>query len=157
MDIKPATQDDLASICELADQVNATHHYELPHIFTHPEDSKGSMEFWSNQLKADNSTFLVAKNNDSVVGFITANLTENVENPFLTSTKVCRVSTVIVSECLQKQGIGSKLMGAVENWAREFGAKDISLTVMEFNKNAHSFYINNGYVITSRTMLKPII
>ncbi|MEN8178881.1 MAG: GNAT family N-acetyltransferase [Pseudomonadota bacterium] len=156
MVIQPATVNDVTAICELADQINAIHHRELPDMFTDPEDTKGSEEFWLNQLEAKNSAFLVAKIQNSVVGFITAKLNENTEIPFLVSSKVCRVGTVVVSETYQNQGVGSKLMSSIENWAKKYGAKDIHLTVMEFNKNAHSFYENNGYIPTSRIMAKSI-
>ena len=156
MDIQTATLSDVASICKMADQINAIHHHELPGLFTDPVHTKDSKEFWSKQLEAENSKFLVAKIKNSVVGFITAKISENNEVPFLTSNKVCRIGTIIVSESYQNKGIGGELMSAIENWAIDCGATNVRLEVMEFNENARSFYKNNDYVLMSRIMAKSI-
>jgi len=47
-------------------------------------------------------------------------------------------------------------MGVIENWAKNSGAKDIRLEVMEFNKYAQAFYARNGYLVMSRIMAKSI-
>lgn len=156
MDIQPATFSDVTSICEMADQINAIHHKEIPGLFADPVHTKGSKEFWSKQLETENTEILAAKINNSVIGFISAKITENTEVPFLTSNKVCRISTIVVMEGYQNKGVGGELMGAIENWAKGCGAKDVRLEVMEFNKNAQLFYKNNDYIVTSKIMAKSI-
>jgi len=156
MDIKQATLNDVASVCELADQVNTIHHQELPGLFVNPEDMECSTEFWSNQLEAKNSAFLVAKIESTVVGFITAKITESTEIPFLTRRKVCRIGTIVVLEDHQNKGVGGELMSTIEKWASDCGAEEVRLEVMEFNENAQSFYNNKGYVDSSRIMAKII-
>ena len=156
MDIHAATLDDIASICELADQVNTTHHQELPGLFRDPAVTEGSKEFWSKQLELENTKVFVASKQGSVVGFITARITENTELPFCTNNKVCRIGSIVVLESFQGKGIGGKLMGVIENWAKDSGAKDIRLEVMEFNKYARAFYARNGYLVMSRIMAKSI-
>jgi len=154
MEIQLATLNDLTAICELADQINTTHHQELPDLFVNPEDMEGSTEFWSNHLEAKNSAFLVAKIESTVVGFITAKITENTDIPFLTRRKVCRIGTIVVLEERQNRGIGGELMSAIEKWTADCGADEVRLEVMEFNENAQLFYNNKGYFNSSRIMTK---
>lgn len=156
MKIQLATLNDLTAICELADQINTTHHQELPGIFVNPNDMKGSKAFWSGNIEAENSAFLVAKMESTVVGFITAKITENTDIPFLTRRKVCRIGTIGVLDEHQNKGIGGELMSAIEKWTADCGADEIRLEVMEFNKNAKLFYNSKGYINSSQIMTKVI-
>lgn len=45
-------------------------------------------------------------------------------------------------------------MAAVEQWARDSGATQFRLEVMEFNHNAQQFYDKLGFVPNSRLMMK---
>lgn len=157
MNIQLAALSDLSTICELADQINTMHHCELPDLFTDPEKTVGSKEFWSKRLEDENSQVLVAKINNSVVGFISAKTTKNTEVPFCTNNLVCGINTIVVSKDHQNQGVGGDLMSAIENWAKKCGATSIRLEVMEFNKNARSFYDSNDYTVISRIMTKSIV
>ncbi len=156
MDIKQATLSDMASVCKLADQVNYVHHKELPDVFINPDETEGSRAFWTNQLEANDSAFLVAKIASNVVGFITAKITENTEVPFLIRRKVCRIGTIVVLDSHQNKGIGGKLMSAIEEWAADSGAKEVRLEVMAFNENARLFYYKCGYLTSSQIMAKII-
>ena len=157
MNIQQATLNDLTAICELADQINTTHHQELPDIFLNPEDMEGSIDFWSNQFEEKNSVFLVAKIENTVVGFITAKITENTNIPFLAKRKICRIGTIVVLEDHQGSGVGSELMSAIEKWTEDCGADEVRLEVMEFNESAQLFYNDKGYAISSRIMRKVIV
>ncbi|RLA40170.1 MAG: GNAT family N-acetyltransferase [Gammaproteobacteria bacterium] len=154
MNIQQATFNDLTAICELADQINTTHHHELPDLFLNPEDMEGSTEFWSSQFEAKSSAFLVAKIENTVVGFITAKITENTDIPFLTKRKICRIGTIVVLEEYQNSGVGSELMCAIEKWTADCGADEVRLEVMEFNESAQLFYNDKGYTNSSRIMTK---
>lgn len=156
MKIETATQNDLAAICELADQINSIHHQELPALFVYPADTNVSMAFWSKQLTLENSAFLVAKMESRVVGFITARITESAEIPFLAKRKICRIGTIGVREDSQKRGVGGALMTNIEIWASECRAVEVRLEVMDFNINARSFYGKKGYETSSRIMAKAI-
>ncbi len=45
-------------------------------------------------------------------------------------------------------------MATVEQWARESGASQVRLEVMEFNRDAQQFYDRLGFVPNSRLMMK---
>lgn len=156
MNVDTATQDDIAAICELADQINSIHHQALPALFVYPTDTKITKAFWAKQLTLENSAFLVAKVESRVVGFITARITESSEIPYLTKRKICRIGTIGVREDYQKRGVGGALMTNIEIWASERKAVEVRLEVMDFNVNAQSFYGKKGYETSSRIMAKTI-
>ena len=45
----------------------------------------------------------------------------------------------------RRKGIGTKLLGAVEDWARETGVRQIRLNSGMTRRGAHAFYRANGY------------
>ena len=45
----------------------------------------------------------------------------------------------------RRKGIGTKLLGAVEDWARETGVRQIRLNSGITRRGAHAFYRANGY------------
>jgi GNAT superfamily N-acetyltransferase len=100
---------------------------------------------------------LVAVVDDAVVGLITATLSpaptgglNRYEGP------VVHVGDVVVTESARRQGVGSRLMVAVEQWARERAAATVILTVHAGNDAAESLYAARGYRATDVAMRKDL-
>ncbi|GAB3816325.1 GNAT family N-acetyltransferase [Kribbella italica] len=55
-----------------------------------------------------------------------------------------------VSPAARGHGLGDRLMGAVENWARAEGAHAVELSVVQGNDNAHALYLRHGYALTDK-------
>ncbi len=75
----------------------------------------------------------VAKENDKIVGVITAH----------TFYKDMHVDDLIVLEDYRKQDIGSKLLKAVEDYCKNEGCENVNLTTYAFQ--APEFYKKCGY------------
>ena len=56
---------------------------------------------------------------------------------------VCLDNIFVLPEC-RRSGVGKKLFGAVEQWAREQGAVRLDLHTWEFNKDAIALYRTMG-------------
>jgi GNAT superfamily N-acetyltransferase len=100
---------------------------------------------------------LVAVIDDAVVGLITATLSpaptgglNHYEGP------VVHVGDVTVTKSARRQGVGSRLMVAVEQWARERGAATVILTVHAGNHAADALYAAQGYRATDVAMRKDL-
>ena len=75
------------------------------------------------------------------------------DRAFLADALANDARLVLIAEEGQ-QALGRALMAAVEQWARESGATQVRLEVMEFNHNAQQFYDKLGFVPNSRLMMK---
>jgi len=98
---------------------------------------------------------LVAVKNNQVIGF--AGLYKALAFEF--SGKYVRIIAFVVSSKQRKQGIGTKLLKACEEWAIQQDAVAITLNSgnREERQTAHLFYTSNGYVGKSTGFLKSII
>lgn len=53
---------------------------------------------------------------------------------------------IAVHPSCRRQGIGRRLLSALEDWGRETGAKAVRLTSGETRTGAHAFYRSCGYI-----------
>ena len=152
MKIRSATPDDLDALFDLNKQINELHHLYAPQAFVAP--SEEDRTFLINMLADEERLFLVAEEGQQVLGFITATITQNETISFLIKDPICRIGTIVVDENQKSKGVGRALMATVEQWARESGAIQVRLEVMEFNRDAQQFYDRLGFVPNSRLMMK---
>lgn len=59
---------------------------------------------------------------------------------------------IAVSPKYRRQGVGSSLLSAVEQWASETGAEAVRLCSGEERKGAHEFYKSLGYVNSKKQL-----
>jgi ribosomal protein S18 acetylase RimI-like enzyme len=83
-----------------------------------------------------NSRTWVAEESGEIVGFLIANRQPQ---------KVGHIVTIDVVESERRQGIGSRLMCAVEEWARQQDLRLVYLETAEDNLPAQRFYQARGY------------
>ncbi|MGR5193173.1 N-acetyltransferase family protein [Vibrio rotiferianus] len=152
MKIRSATPDDLNALFILNTQISELHFRHAPQTFVPP--SAEDKTFLANALADDDRLVLIAEEDQQALGFITATITQNETISFLIKDPTCRIGTIVVDENQKSKGVGRALMTAVEQWARESGATQVRLEVMEFNHNAQQFYDKLGFVPNSRLMMK---
>ncbi|ATP42428.1 GNAT family N-acetyltransferase [Solibacillus sp. R5-41] len=112
-----------------------------------------NMRFDLLQKHGDYETLVAVKNNQ-VLGF--AGVCKALAFEF--SGIYVRILAFIVSSNQRKQGIGTKLLKACEEWAIMQGAETITLNSgnREERQMAHNFYVSNGYVGKSTGFSKKI-
>lgn len=88
----------------------------------------------------DSQTFIVDCNSE-VVGFI------HVGRGFAKRIKHTGYIVIGILQDFQGKGLGSKLLGAVVNWAEINGLKRLELTVMTHNEAAVNIYKKTGFEI----------
>ena len=105
------------------------------------------------QKHVDYEALVVVKNNQ-VIGF--AGVCKALAFEF--TGLYVRITAFVVSSKQRKQGIGTKLLKACEEWAIQQGAVAITLNSgnREERQAAHTFYKSNGYVGKSTGFSKNI-
>ncbi len=110
--------------------LDAGTHYAAvnPDLFQVPEADGQDLEKWALNKASDDTYVLVAEGDDQVIGFAVAVL----QHPSpaaaknfvreLSQTRVI-VDILVVQTAYRRQGIGTRLMEAVEEWARSKGAR----------------------------------
>ena len=97
--------------------------------------------------------FLVAKDDDKVVGYASCSMSYNLfdgDQPFMTLWWVC------TDEAYRRCGIATKLLNKAEEIAKENNCGMICLISEDFREDAHKFYIKNGYKMNSKGFMKFI-
>ena len=64
---------------------------------------------------------------------------------------------LVVAESERKQGMGGRLLAAIEPWARDRGVWRIEVGVVCSSNAAVSFYSNRGFVAFSQRMGKELL
>ena len=127
--IRPARASDAADLARNWIET-AQHYVELdPEAFRVPS-TDGLVEFFEESLersRSDDSVWLVAEVDGQVVGDISARLerpAEDAERQLLRYLAEVRiyVDALGVVQAHRRRGVGTRLMGAIERWARDRGA-----------------------------------
>jgi ribosomal protein S18 acetylase RimI-like enzyme len=155
--VRKATRDDYTSVCELFDEIDALHRDNLPHLFQKPGGAAREQDYYLDLVADENVGFFVANSGGTLVGFVHAMVRDTPAIPVLLPRRHAIVDCIVVRAGFQDQGIGSRLMDRVQEWAITKGAVSIELNVYEFNRNAISFYGKLGYRTLSRKMSKELI
>lgn len=156
MDIKYLEDSDKSGICKLSQQINRDHYLNEPGVFCKPVTEGEDWLFWKESHEKDGGFVLVAHSNFNVVGFVSAEISEVSNLPFLNAIKRCRIATIVVSSEHQKSGVGSALYKKVCEIAKEQGADRLTLDVFTFNSSAIDFYEKHGFKSTAMHMSKSL-
>jgi len=68
----------------------------------------------------------------------------------------CRITALVVTERWRSQGVGAKLLEAVEAGARSAGCMRLELTSGDHRQRAHEFYLRCGFEIHNKRFLKSL-
>jgi ribosomal protein S18 acetylase RimI-like enzyme len=151
-----ATTDDILTVCELGQVLNAVHHQARPDIYASATAEFGrDMPHWLSSLQEEDRAVFLAEHGSTAVGFITVQVVRPI-SPLLKPLIVGRIGSVAVLERLRGRGVGSALMKLAEEWARKNGANDMRLTVWAFNEQAVDLYQELGYELRAFEMGKQL-
>src|SRR5689334_23339774 len=127
--IRTARPSDASSVAELIRQLGP------------PEGAEGVEARIAALADTPTDAVLVAEVDGRVVGLVSLHVT-----PFFNrGTSRGRVTALVVDESVRGQGIGKRLLLAVEDAARDRGCVEAELTSAAHRLDAHRFYLNAGY------------
>jgi len=156
MIIRKAKKSDIEDILILADQLIKA---EAPLDKTKnlKEDSYLSEIYREKELEyitSKKKIFLVAENDEKVVGYVNGYIVENSEIYY--KETVAYLDCLCVDKTVRKQGIGKKLIDEFSNTVKEKGAKYVKLNAFENNIPAVNLYKKEGFEEYSIYYMKKI-
>jgi len=81
---------------------------------------------------------------------------EDKPDPARIQRKYGHLQSLIVTEQSRKQGIGKRLVGEAEKWAKHKGAKEMQLDIWEFGEGPLKFHERCGYRTLRRTLVREL-
>ncbi len=154
--IREASSQDIQVICVLSNEVNGEHHNAIPDTFEALGENNRDADFWLTYMAREESNILLIERDGEVVGMAAVSIPKGSKPPFLINKKVCHLSTIVIASSARRQGLGKRLLEAVEAHAHESDASEVLLEVMHFNQAAIAFYRSVGYGDFSTKLLKTI-
>ncbi len=139
--IRPARPEDFDAIYPL-----------LCQLWTEKRFDKERLQAIFSGQFAEGKRFLVAVEDDSVVGFASMFSRENFEH----AGRLATIDELVVDEKLRGSGVGSALIAQLEKIAKNEGSVMIELTTSTRRVAAHRFYEKCGYMMASFHFWKPL-
>lgn len=134
--IREAGLDELPRIADLKRQIHEVHVNGRPDLFAPYKD----LNAFAEHSAAKNCTLLLAETAQQVVGFAMIQYVDRPASPYMNARKFVHVEEFCVDENHKRMGIGTGLMDALKQIAREKGYPRIELDVWGFNEGAKQFY-----------------
>lgn len=149
--IRRATELDAARVAELSVALAEQHVGYDAARFARLITRDGAERFYGGQTTSPDAAVLVAVLDDNVVGFVYMQY-----EPVLyaeLAVKVAWLHDIFVEESDRRSDIGKKLLDAVADEARGFGATKVLLSVAAKNNGAKAFFKRSGFYTTMHEMM----
>jgi GNAT superfamily N-acetyltransferase len=127
--IRPCVDSDVERVAHLAGQ--------LGYRSTPEEVGQRVREM---QRGRDQAVFVAETADGQVAGWIGTHIFRSVE-----LDAFAEISGLVVDETHRSRGVGARLVGAAEQWARSVGARALCVRCNIVRERAHRFYVANGY------------
>ncbi|WMX54657.1 GNAT family N-acetyltransferase [Peribacillus sp. R9-11] len=134
MGIQKATLNELDSLTELFDLYRV--------FYEQTSNLEGAREFLKERLTNEESVIFMAFDGDNPIGFVQL-------YPSFSSVSMMRswvLNDLFVKGNARKKGFGEKLLKAAITFAKETGAKGVSLETDKDNGNAQKLYEKIGFI-----------
>ena len=154
--IRKAEPKDTASVMRLLEHILTLHSSGRPDIFKAGSRKYSQEEFYQ-ILQDETKPVLVAVNAaGEVLGYAFCILKDCTGHPMLQDRRTLYIDDFCVGEAYRGHMIGTRLLEAVKELARQRGAVEIELNVWNFNKSAIAFYEHCGFTVQKSILELPL-
>lgn len=145
MQITKATIEDIPLITTFGQSLIKMHYDFDPEYYMFDEDgfSPAFTDWLKGQITIPSSIIWVAKENDSVIGFISGFV--KYLFPWFRIKKVGHISFMFIDEGSRRKGVGKQLLSYANQWFKDQGLSYVELYVNERNSNGLSFWKSMGF------------
>ena len=143
MEIRFATEQDVAGILELLRQVGDVHHQIRPDIFRKNAQKYGASQVLA-MLNSSRTPIFVAVEEGKVLGYGFCQVKSYKDSPVVNDHTEVFIDDLCVDENHRGQGIGTALYNTVCRYARQRRAHSVTLNVWQANASALKFYESLG-------------
>lgn len=151
--VRIAAAADVVAIRALMSEVDELHRDALPWLLKKaagPEPPDGIEEF----VRQPDHVALVAEvSGGALAGALLVRMREPKPLSIVRPARIAELDALAVGRAFQRRGIGTALVRAALDWAREHGATRSELGVYEFNEPARAFWASVGFQTLSRRMV----
>ncbi|WP_422048041.1 GNAT family N-acetyltransferase [Shimia sp.] len=134
--------DEIGMILPLSAQVQAIHAAKHPEQYCAEVPEAAAKAFFEEKIRDGAQLFVAEDDVGAVCGFLLAVPNRREGNPFVYASALVELDQICVDERCRGQGIGAKLIGAMELWMWEEGYGEWRSVVHDFN--AHSQNLMRG-------------
>jgi GNAT superfamily N-acetyltransferase len=146
IEIRLASQSDAATLARLRYELRSSFH----EVVENEEIFLARCSAWMNErLRQGNWQCWIAEQQSIAVGAVWAQLVEKIPNPVAEPEHYVYLTNFYVREQYRDQGLGSKLLAAVLDWARSKNAETVILWPTERSK---PFYLRHGFSFAGDSM-----
>jgi len=140
-----ATMDDYDAICRLLAQVDRYHFDILPDVFQTFIGPPRAREIVAAHVEGADADYIVAECDGEILGFVNLREQGYPKFPGYRPSRFAMIENMVVDEKHRRGGIGTKLLLAAKDWARDRGLASIQLSVWIANEPAVSLYGKLGF------------
>ena len=151
MEIRFAKEEELERINDLRKQVNYIHVAGKPDVFKpgFGEELRDYIKYIWNDPEQE---IVVADEGGVLYGFAVIHHINKPESPFMKERDFLDIDEFCVDENHRRQGVATKLIDFIKDYAKEKEFKRLELNMWEFNKDALAFYESVGFETFRRYM-----
>jgi diamine N-acetyltransferase len=148
-DIRYATEDDLDTIEQIAQEMNDMHEAgdpELQSMIFVPRDQQDLRTSFAHSMDADDEFVIVSGQSGNTDGFAICDVQHrDGSDNLVAKATVVHISFIAVRADARSQGHGERLMRAIKEIAVAKDASRVNLNVWSFNSRAQAFYERCGF------------
>jgi len=151
IEIRLASESDAETLARLRYKLRSASH----EVIENEETFLARCAAWMNERLRQGSCWQcwIAEQQSVAVGAVWAQLVEKIPNPIAEPEHYVYLTNFYVREAYRDQGLGSRLLTAVLDWARRNNAQMIILWPTERSK---SFYLRHGFSFVDDAMTLSI-
>lgn len=107
-------------------------------------------------IQNKNSAIILAETDQGPIGFAEIYILQDEPSPHTVAYQYGFLQSLAVINGHRRQGIGTRLVNAIEQWAKEKDAHEVRLELWEFEEGPLPFYELMDYRTLKRTMIHQI-
>jgi len=143
--VRTAALGDYEALVTLFDELDEFHRRARPDFFRPFEGPARTREHIERWLTVPGPTVLVAESEEGVVGLAVLLTRPPPGFAGAVPRKVIELDNLVVRADQRNRRIGRRLLAAVVDWSRAYGATHVEVAVHAFNRDARRFYENFGF------------
>ena len=107
-------------------------------------------------IQNDDSAIILAETDQGPLGFAEIYIRQDEPSSHTVAYQYGFLQSLMVTSGHRRRGIGTRLVKAIEQWAKERGAYEMRLDIWEFGEGPFPFYELMNYRTLKRTMIHQI-
>lgn len=145
MEFRQATPADIPALAQLNDQVQQLHAAAFPERFRLKVPPAEMERALLSQLQAPAAYWLVAEEEQVIVGFLSAEFRDRPETWCTVAQRICYLAGLAVAPAARRRGVARALLGELSREVAARGAMGPELDVWAFNEGAQAFFRSCGF------------